>query len=77
MALYDTEIRKFQADAAQMIQIANIQLEALKSVAQANSTLAAGSMAGISISSSIAGNGSMDARGSYSESKTLTPGAVT
>ena len=77
VALYDTEIRKFQADAAQMIQIANIQLEALKSVAQANSTLAAGSMAGINISSSISGAGSMSASGSYSESVTLTPGSVT
>lgn len=61
IALYETEIRKYLAAQEHTLRIAGHQLEAAKAVAQAQSTLAAGAMAGISLSSSVSGGGAVSA----------------
>lgn len=61
IALYEAEIRKYLAAQEHTLRIAGYQLEAAKAVAQAQSTLAAGAMAGISLSSSVSGGGAVSA----------------
>jgi len=63
IAIFDVQLRKYTADMEQMIRVASIQLEALKSAAQATSTLAAGAMAGISMGSDIRASASVGASG--------------
>lgn len=70
ISLYDVEVRKYVADMEQLIRSASVQIEALKSIASAHSTLAAGAMAGISISSSVSASGGVSASGSTSDSTT-------
>lgn len=53
IALYEAEMRKVIADMEQMIRVAGLQADILKSIAQAESTLAAGAMAGITLGSTI------------------------
>ncbi|ATG94686.1 hypothetical protein QRO11_15315 [Paracidovorax citrulli] len=78
IAAYEVEIRKYVADMEQMIRVASIQLEALKSASQAASTLAAGAMAGISLGSSVSGGSGVSASANYSESMQIpTPGSTT
>lgn len=64
--LYEVEIRKYVADMEQLIRVAGIQLEAMKAASQAASTLAAGAMAGISISSGVSSSAGLSASGSGS-----------
>jgi hypothetical protein len=56
LQLYDVEIKKYIADMEQMIRVSTTQLEAMKGAGQIAATLAAGAMAGISISSNVSGN---------------------
>lgn len=60
-SLYEVEMRKYLASQEHTLRISGYQLEAAKAVAQAQSTLAAGAMAGISISSSVNGGSSVNA----------------
>ena len=73
IAIYEVETRKHIADMEQMIRVAGLQLEAIKGAAQVSSTLAAGAMAGISISSNASGSGSINASGSRSDVTNNTP----
>lgn len=70
ISLYEVEIRKYVADMEQLIRSSGVQIEALKSIASAHSTLAAGAMAGISISSSVSASSGVSASGSTSDSTT-------
>ena len=60
-AIYEVEVRKYLADLEQQIRIGGFQMEAMKAAAQAQSTLAAGAMAGISLSSSVSGGSTVNA----------------
>jgi len=73
IAIYDVEVRKYLADMEQLIRVASIQLEALKSVAQAASTLAAGAMAGISMGATVSADARIAASGSEQTSISLNP----
>ena len=64
LATFDFETRKYIADLDQMTKKHGLQIEALKAVGQAHSTLAAGAMAGISLSASIGGDAKVSASGS-------------
>lgn len=65
LQLYEIEIKKYQADLEQMLRVSSAQLESMKSAGQIASTLAAGAMAGISISSGISGSSGIN----YSDSR--------
>lgn len=67
ISLYQVESTRYIADMEQMIRVAGLQLEALKSAAQSYSTLAAGAMAGISLGTSVSGSASVSASGSRSD----------
>lgn len=60
-SLYEVEMRKYLASQEHTLRIAGYQLEAAKAVAQAQSTLAAGAMAGISLSTSASGGSTVNA----------------
>lgn len=61
LATFDFEVRKYIADLDQMTKKHGLQIEALKAVGQAHSTLAAGAMAGISLGASIGGDAKLSA----------------
>ena len=65
---YEAEIRKYLADLEQLRSSASMQLEAIKSAAQAMSTMAAGRMAGMSIGASVGASANMSASGTRSDS---------
>lgn len=65
MAVFETEMKRYQADIEHAIRTAQLQVEALKGVAQSYATLAAGAMAGISLSASA--GSSVGLSGSSSE----------
>lgn len=68
MQRYEVELRKYLADLEQLRQAAAMQLEAIKAAAQAESTLAAGRMAGMSIGASVGASANMQASGTRSDS---------
>ena len=68
---YEAEIRKYLADLEQLRSSASMQLEAIKSAAQAMSTMAAGRMAGMSIGASVGASANMSASGTRSDSNAL------
>ena len=72
IALYQVEMQRSIADMEQMIRVAGIQLEALKGAAQMSATMAAGAMAGINISSSVSGGGSISATGNRTDTNKVT-----
>ena len=65
--LYETKVRTYLADLEQLRHQASMRLEAIKSGTQATATMAAGLMAGRSISASISGNANMSASGSRTD----------
>ncbi len=66
IALYEVEMRKHMADMEQLMRAASLQADGLKAIGQMYSTLAAGAMAGVSISSSIGADAKTSASGSTS-----------
>lgn len=63
IAFYEVQIRRFTADMEQLIRAASLQLEALKAAGAASSTLAAGAMAGISVSAQVGADARISANG--------------
>ncbi|WP_288923188.1 hypothetical protein [uncultured Ottowia sp.] len=68
IAMFEAAMRRYMADQEQMVTNAKLQTDVLKSAAQMLSTMAAGAMAGINISASVAGNASISGNGSSSDS---------
>ena len=63
IALYDVEIRKHTNAMEQLIRSASLQADGLKAIGQMHSTLAAGSMAGISLGASIGADAKLGVSG--------------
>lgn len=76
ISLYDVEIRKHMADMEQLIRAASLQMEGLKSIGQAYSTLAAGAMAGISLGATIGADARTSASGSSNVNTSINQNAV-
>ena len=68
IGIFDVEVRKYIADMEQVIQRANVQIEALKSTGQVGATLAAGAMAGINLGANISGSAAVSASRANSDS---------
>ena len=80
LAAYDVELRKYLETKDQAIRQTTLRVEGLKSIAQMNSTLAAGAMAGISLGSSIGADAKISASGNDNYSTTISmpaPGSTT
>lgn len=71
IALYEAEIRKVIADMEQMIRVAGLQAEGYKAIGQSHATLAAGAMAGISLSSQIGASAGTTADAKSNVSQTV------
>ena len=69
LQLYEIEIKKYSSDLEQALRVSATQLESMKAAGQIASTLAAGAMAGISISSGVQGSASTGFSESTSTSK--------
>ena len=63
ITLYDVEIRKHTNAMEQLIRSASLQADGLKAIGQMHSTLAAGSMAGISLGASIGADAKLGVNG--------------
>lgn len=72
IALYEAEMRKVIADMEQMIRVAGLQADILKSIAQSESTLAAGAMAGISLGSNVSATAGTSATAASNVSQNMT-----
>ena len=72
LQLYEIEIKKYSADLEQSLRVSATQLESMKAAGQIASTLAAGAMAGISISSGVQGSASTGYSESTSTSKSTS-----
>lgn len=72
IAAAEAEVRKYIADMEQMIRAASLQVEGAKSIGQAYSTLAAGAMAGISLSTSMTGSASVTSTSSASDNTNVS-----
>lgn len=69
LALFEVQIKEYDATVARLIQIANLKVEAMRSAGQIASSIASGAMSAMHVGATLSGSGSLSGSDSLSINK--------